>query len=229
MTTKAPRRIGLFGGTFDPVHVGHLALAQAARLALPLDHVVFLPAGNPWQKAGSLLSTAEHRLAMVRLAIEGIEGLSVDSRELTRDGPSFTIDTVREIRAEFGPQACLVLLIGSDQFHGLPTWHRWRELLSYVNIATTQRESVRLEHFTPELETWLTEFGADSLTSTDSAPAPHGKVVFFRMPPTAVSSTAIRSHRAQFQDLRSDLATLVPAQVLHYIEQNHLYPPKGKP
>ncbi len=219
------RRIGLFGGSFDPIHVGHLALAQAAKLALPLDEVVFLPAGQPWQKTNSTMTAAPHRLEMVRLALAGHGGLSVDDREIRRAGPTFTIDTVRELRAEHGPDACLVLLIGSDQFHALSTWKDWRHLLDYVNIATTQRESVRLEHFSSELEQWLVETGHDSLNSTDQEPATHGRVVFFRMPTAAVSSTAIRQHHRSHPQSASDLATLVPGSVLHYIQTHHLYSP----
>jgi nicotinate-nucleotide adenylyltransferase len=219
------RRIGLFGGSFDPIHIGHLALAQAAKLALPLDEVVFLPAGQPWQKVNSSMTAAEHRLAMVQLAIAGLDGLSVDDREIRRAGPTFTIDTVRELRAEHGPAACLVLLIGSDQFHALTSWKDWTGLLNYVNIATTQRESVRLEHFSPDLEQWLQQVGCDSLNSTEQEPATHGRVVFFRMPTTAVSSTAIRRHSLAHPQAHSDLATLVPGSVLHYIQAHHLYSP----
>jgi nicotinate-nucleotide adenylyltransferase len=207
------------------VHIGHLALAQAAKLALPLDEVVFFPAGQPWQKANSRTTAAEHRLEMVRLAIEGVSGLSVDDREIRRLGPTFTIDTVREFRAQVGPQTCLVLLIGSDQFHALTTWKDWRSLLDYVNIATTQRESIRLEHFSDELEEWLKQTGCDSLNSTEQEPAPHGRVVFFRMPTAAVSSTAIRQHHQSQPHAASDLATLVPDRVLHYIQTHHLYSP----
>jgi nicotinate-nucleotide adenylyltransferase len=219
------RRIGLFGGSFDPIHIGHLALVQAAKVALPLDEVIVLPAGQPWQKANTTMTAAEHRLAMVRLAIAGLKGITVDDREVRRAGPTFTIDTVRELRAEHGPQACLVLLLGSDQFHSLSTWKDWRSLLDYVNIATTQRESVRLEHFSAELEPWLQQVGSDSLNSTDQEPATHGRVVFFRMPTTAVSSTAIRLHSQAHPQAHSDLATLVPDSVLHYIQAHHLYSP----
>jgi nicotinate-nucleotide adenylyltransferase len=186
---------------------------------------VFLPAGQPWQKTKLNMTGPQHRLEMVRLAIDGIRGLCVDDREIRRSGPTFTIDTVREFRAQYGPQACLVLLIGSDQFHALTTWKDWRSLLDYVNIATTQRESVRLEHFSAELEEWLLVTGWDSLNSTDQEPATHGRVVFFRMPTAAVSSTAIRQHHQSHPQSASDLATLVPGSVLHYIQAHHLYSP----
>ncbi|MCC7483315.1 MAG: nicotinate-nicotinamide nucleotide adenylyltransferase, partial [Hyphomicrobiales bacterium] len=124
----ARRRIGLLGGTFDPIHVGHLALAHAARDALRLDEVRLVPTGRSWQKAGAGAGVAA-RLAMVRRAVSAIPGVVVDDRETRRAGASYTIDTLIELRAELGAEPALVLLLGSDQLRNLATWHRYRELL----------------------------------------------------------------------------------------------------
>jgi nicotinate-nucleotide adenylyltransferase len=224
-----PPRIGLFGGTFDPVHVGHLALAKSALVALPLDQVVFIPNGTPWQKPGQH-TAAEHRIAMLRLSLEGESAMQLDLRETQRQGASFSIDTVREWRAEAGPNACLVLLIGSDQFHGLPSWKDWGKLLDFVHIATTQREAIRLEKFAPELEAWLQANGCESLESDAGVgankPLSHGRVVFFRMPQVPVSATQIRKNLGQIgrsAQISAAVSPLVPKRVLDYIEQHHLY------
>lgn len=226
---RTRRSIGLLGGTFDPVHVGHLALARSAMSALALTQIVFLPSGQPWQKP-ALATPAQHRLRMLELAIAGEPHFAVDPRELERAGPSYTIDTLIELRAELGPQPALVLILGSDQFRNLPTWHRWPDLLDYAHIAATQRESVGLDALPAELEAWLDAHGRDHLPD-----AAHGTVTFFRMPPVAVSSSVLRAQLVDsartdgrpstFDGRRNDdrLIGLVPPAVLDYIAAHDLY------
>jgi nicotinate-nucleotide adenylyltransferase len=189
-------RIGLFGGTFDPVHNAHLALARSALHDLKLDEVRWIPAGRPWQKA-SHISPAECREAMVRLAIEGEPRFVIDRIELEREGASYTLDTVRALQAA-RPGAEWVLLIGQDQYAGLHTWVDWRELLSRVTLAVANRPG--------------------------PAPRPHAEVLAHPhrsvpLPMLDISSTEIRRRVAA----GSDISTLVPAAVAGYIEHTGLY------
>jgi nicotinate-nucleotide adenylyltransferase len=130
-------RIGIFGGTFDPPHLAHVALARAARDELALDEVRWVPAGQPWQKTRAV-TPATHREAMVRLAIDGEPRFVLDRGELMRDGPSVTLDTVRAL-AQQRPAAQWFLVIGADQYAGLHTWRGWRELLERVTLAVANR------------------------------------------------------------------------------------------
>lgn len=211
----ARRRIGILGGTFDPVHVGHLALARSARIALRLDELRFMPTGQSWQK-GSTTTESRHRLRLVELAVATLppgEGFGVDDREVRRSGPTYTVDTLAELRAEVG-DAALVLILGSDQFRNLPSWHRWTELLDFGHIAATRRERIGLEQLPEPLETLLARHGRDALPD-----APAGSVVFFQMPPVAVSATGLRAQLGRGERP----SELLPAPVLDYIESHSLY------
>lgn len=132
-------QIGVFGGTFDPIHVGHLALASAAAHALRLDRVLFVVAHRPWQKVGTRqISDSAMRLAMVAAATADREDLVASSMEIDRGGSSYTIDTIEQLRAEM-PGAELVLLVGSDVVSDLNTWHRHDELRELVTVAIVDR------------------------------------------------------------------------------------------
>jgi nicotinate-nucleotide adenylyltransferase len=209
------RRIGILGGTFDPIHVGHLALARAARDALALDEVRFVPTGQSWQKHG-VVAVAAQRLEMVALALAGERAFVADAREVNRAGPSYTVDTLAELRAELGPEPALVLLLGSDQLRNLATWHRWREIVTLAHLACTQRERVSLEHLPDEIEALLQARGAQALPD-----AACGSVVLFPMPPVPVSATALRAQLARGE--RPD--ALVAPAVLDYIDLHQLYGP----
>ena len=126
-------RLGVFGGTFDPPHLGHLAVARCARRELSLDRVVFIPAGEPWMKAGQPVSEAGRRLAMTRLAIAGDERFEASDMETRRPGPSYTVDTLRELRRRWGREAELYLFVGADALEQLP---RWREPAAVLRLAT---------------------------------------------------------------------------------------------
>lgn len=131
------RRIALFGGTFDPPHRAHLELARSALEALSLDELRWIPAGQPWQKARAI-TPALHREAMVAAVIEGEPRFVLERCELRRSGPSYTLDTVRELQAA-EPSATWFLLIGQDQYAGLHTWNGWEELLGRVRLAVANR------------------------------------------------------------------------------------------
>lgn len=192
------RRIGLFGGTFDPPHNAHLALARQALADLALDELRWIPAGQPYQKARPI-TPAVHREAMVHEAIAGEPRFMLERCELERPGPSYTIDTVRELQAR-EPGAHWFLLIGADQYAGLPTWREWRELLERVTLAVARRP------------------GAAS--PADAGPG-GAAVAAVAMPPMDVSATVIRARAAA----GAPIADLVPPGVASYIGRHHLYRP----
>jgi nicotinate-nucleotide adenylyltransferase len=194
MTT---RRIAVFGGSFDPVHVAHVALAGLALDALALHELRFLPTGDAWQKPRTL-TPAHHRLAMLQRAIGHEPRFSVDDRELRRAGPSYMIDTVLEMQA--AEPADWSVVIGQDQYANLATWHRWRELLPLVTWAVAGRA------------------GEAPAAAPEVAALPH-RVRFLPLPAMAVSSSDIRARLARNEPIDGLVAPTVAA----YIESNHLY------
>jgi len=196
------RRIGLLGGSFDPVHNAHVALACVAVDSLALDELRWVPAGQPWQKARTITPSA-HRLAMLALALRGEPRFVLDRCEIDRSGPSYTLDTVRELRQREPATQCY-LVVGQDQFANLPTWHGWRELLSLVTLAVAARPG----------------------SAMPTAPALPG--LSYQVLPLAamdVSATLIRERRSHGQSID----TLVPPEVARYIEENALYLPDRAP
>lgn len=132
-------RVGIFGGSFDPVHLGHLILAEAALEELDLDRIIFVPAGiSPFKQDCPPGASAEERSAMLRLAVAGEPRFSVDDRELRREGPSYTIDTVRSLVGDH-PGVRFILLMGADNLRELPTWHSIGELMNLVDVAILDR------------------------------------------------------------------------------------------
>ena len=136
---QPPSPVGLFGGTFDPVHFGHLRLATELAEAFHLEKVIFLPAGLPYHRGRSAHASNEQRLTMVKLATARDARFDVDDRELRRDGNTYTYDTLAEIRNERGPNAPLVFLTGSDAFSKIETWNRWTELFDLAHFAVAIR------------------------------------------------------------------------------------------
>ncbi len=193
---KQRRRVGLFGGTFDPVHLAHVALAHAALRHFELDHLRWVPSGQSWQK-GLQITPAADREAMVRLAIEGEPRFVLDRIEIERPGPSYTLDTVRQLHAN-EPDVDWVLILGQDQYAGLHTWHDWDELLGLVTLAVANRPG--------------------PLQPPDAAVTahPHQAVP---LPMLDISSTAIRDAAAAGRDI----SQLVPPAVARYIDSHHLY------
>ena len=190
------RRVGVFGGTFDPVHAAHVALAEAALAELRLDEVRWIPTGQPWQKAREITG-AIHRTAMVQAAIAHEPRFVLDRIEVDRSGDSFTLDTVRAL-AEAHPGTQWFLLVGQDQYVGLHTWRDWRTLLGLVVLAVANRPG--------------------------DARAPHADVQRFphRMVPLPmldISSTDIRRRVS----VGADISHLVPPAVARYIETHGLY------
>lgn len=196
---QATRRIGLFGGSFNPPHLAHLALARLARDELQLHQVRWLPAGQPWQKPTGSLAPAEHRAAMARLLTAGEAGFLVDERELHRRGPSYTIATVRELLVEH-PGDEVVLIIGQDQYANLDTWRDAAQLRSLVTLAVAARN------------------GCPPAPPASWADIPH-RLVVLPLPPMAISATKIRQRIAQQQPIEA----LVGKAVAGYIDHHLLY------
>jgi nicotinate-nucleotide adenylyltransferase len=193
-------RIGIFGGSFDPVHNAHVALARLALTELNVDELIWLPAGQPWQKQRSL-APAQHREAMVRLAIDGEPRFALSRIETRRSGPSYTIDSVRALRAA-RPGATCFLVIGQDQYAGFHTWHGWQELLGLVTLAVADRAANRPD--------------APLAADAQVLAVAHETVA---LPMMDVSSTEIRERIAQSLPIDE----LVPPSVARYIARHHLY------
>lgn len=207
--------IALLGGTFDPVHVGHLRAAIEAREALDAREIRLLPCALPPHRDAPTVDPAQ-RLQMLRLAIAGIEQVSCDPRELQRSGPSYTVDTLISIRAELGETHPLVLVLGADAFAGLPSWHRWREIISYAHIAVLSRPDAH-GLIDPKLEELLASAGtADPASLSERA---SGQVLRLEIPPLPVSSTLIRARLRQGRSVRY----LVPDAVINLIQSRGWY------
>lgn len=190
------RRVGILGGSFDPVHNAHVELARTSLSQLGIDELRWLPVGQPWQKAREL-APAVHREAMVRLAMAGEPRFVLDRSELKRRGPSFTLDTVRELRLG-EPDVDWVLILGQDQYASLHTWRDWRELLASVHLAVANRP------------------GTAGAPNEQVADAAHDVVA---LPMMDISSSDIRRRVAAGEPI----AGLVPDTVAGYIERHGLY------
>lgn len=223
--TPALGRIGLLGGTFDPVHNAHLDLAGLFAQQLDLDTLRFLPAGSPWQKS-TVGAPAADRLTMLQLALEErMLAADIDERELHRDGPTYTVDSLREIRSEIGPEPLLVLLIGADQLLRLHTWSRWPELLDLASLAVGGRPSfgLELDGLDPEVAEIVRARAVPHLDLPGSLRLPAGQVVLIPADLGETSSSAIRRllNEGQFEAVRD----LLPSSVLDYIRAKRLYTP----
>ncbi|WP_266181174.1 nicotinate-nucleotide adenylyltransferase [Dyella humicola] len=190
------RPLAIFGGTFDPVHLGHLSVAWEAAELLDAD-VRLMPASVPPHRPAPI-ANAPQRAAMLRAALQEQSRLTLDTRELERSGPSYTIDTLTELRAEHGDRP-LVLLIGADAFAGLPTWHRWRELFDVAHIGVLSRPGV--EAAVPvELEAEVAPRLVADAAALRAWPA--GKLIELAVTPLEISATRIRELLAAGRDPR---------------------------
>ncbi len=211
------RPLGLLGGTFDPIHFGHLRLAEEAREALDLAGVRWIPAGQPPHRRAPRVDAA-HRLEMVLRAVAGNPAFSVDEAEARSAAPSYTVTTLERLRAEAGARP-LVLLMGADAFLGLATWHRWRDLFTLAHIGVATRPGFELSP--REFTTELAEACADRLGRNPGAlgDGPAGQVVAFDMTPLAISASLVRARLAAGLSARY----LLPDPVREYIDQHRLY------
>ncbi len=188
---------GILGGTFDPIHIAHLHAGETALYQARLDRVLFMPAGEPWQKSDRQISGAEHRVAMTRLAIEGVDGFELDDREVSRDGPSYTIDTL----LSFPGHEDLSLILGADAALGIETWHRWEEIVERAALLVVPRP------------------GTDPRDVQAALP----DAIFLDMAVLEVSGTEIR----EMVELGEPYRFLVVPSVYRYIEEHDLYADLG--
>lgn len=218
------RCILLLGGSFDPVHEGHLALARYFGTLLHPDELRLLPAGQPWQKPGMTTPT-EHRIAMLRLAFaDWAVPVVIDEQEIGRDGPSYTIDTLRALRAQIGDETSLVLALGADQLLNLPTWRDWSQLFELAHLCFAARPGfdIRSADMPPEVGAQLARrlAGPSQLRQT-----PHGLAYVASNLAVDVSSTEIRAAlgRSRAGTTENALSGSLPGAVLDYIRHHHLY------
>ncbi|MGH8486055.1 MAG: nicotinate-nucleotide adenylyltransferase [Pseudomonas sp.] len=206
--------MGVLGGTCDPVHIGHLRGGLEVAEALALDELRLTPSARPPHRNTPQVS-AQDRLAMVECAVAGVPPLVVDARELQRDKPSWTIETLELMRAEMAAETQVFLLLGWDAFCGLPSWYRWEELLQHCHILVLQRPDADVEP--PDALRNL--LAARSVSDPQALAGPAGNIAFVWQTPLAVSATQIRQLLASGKSVRF----LVPDAVLAYIDAHNLY------
>ncbi len=201
-------RVGILGGTFDPIHLGHLIIAEESRLGLSLDRVLFVPAGQPWLKEGQPLTEAGHRLRMVELAVASNPHFDCLRSELARPGPSYTVDTLEELRAGLGPEVELHFILGRDAF---ASFHRWKEperLLDLSRLVVVSRPGYREEQG---------EGGIDRIRARYRERA--ARITVLSVPWVNFSATEIRRRAAAGISFRYQ----VPEPVERYITEHGLY------
>lgn len=197
----AASSIGVYGGSFDPIHHGHLRSALEVKQYLSLSELRLMPSGNPPHRDKAQVS-GEHRLAMLKLAVANTAGLVIDRRELERDQPSYTIDTLESLQREM-PYAALTLVIGMDQFSAFDTWHRWQELLQRVQVAVMERPGEPVSESAQQILDG--EFGQ--------------RIHIIKVTQLEISSSRIRAELEQQRDIQF----LLPLAVRNYILQHGLY------
>jgi nicotinate-nucleotide adenylyltransferase len=210
--------IGILGGTFNPIHYGHLRMAQELADGLNLDTVHFIPAANPPHKDTPAITT-QHRAAMVQLGIANNQTFVFDGRELARNGPSYSIDTLQSLRSELGTASSITLFMGSDAFTKFDSWHRWQEIIDFCHIALVQRPQLRGhdQKLSKTLETFLHNHYTENADDLHSQPS--GFVTMRQVTALDISSTAVR-HALQH---KKSVRYLVPDGVIDYIKTHEFY------
>jgi nicotinate-nucleotide adenylyltransferase len=208
----------VLGGSFDPIHYGHIAIGKHFAALLAADQLRIVPAGNPWQK-GHLQAEASDRVAMISCAFD-TESIPViiDQQEIQRHTATYTIDTLRALRAEFGPEASIAFVLGADQLQHLETWHEWQILFDYAHICAASRPGFDLNRDGVPQQV-ADEFTRRSGTAEQIRHSAAGRTYLAQDLAMDISATAIRK---ALQDGKRP-ETLVPPAVLDYIELHHLY------
>lgn len=214
--TSELKPIGVLGGTFDPVHYGHLALAKETADRLNFTEVRFVPANVPPHR-GQPHASAEQRVQMLKLAISGNPCFVLDQREILREGASYTVDTLSAMRAERGGKKPLCLLMGADTFAGLASWHRWKKLFDLAHIVVAQRPGFDLKHFQSPLKEEFAKRRAKSPHAARDKPC--GAIIVLEVTPVDISASMIRERLAGGKSARH----LLPGLVLDYIQAKGLY------
>lgn len=212
--------IGIFGGTFDPIHYGHLRLAEEVAETAKLAEVRFVPSGTPPHRS-SPGADAHHRVAMARLAIEGNDRFTVDDRETKRAGPGYTFDTLSEVRQQIGRRRPLALLLGADAFLELVTWHRWRALFDLAHIIVAYRPGFPIDTWQSRMpEPLAHEYAARYMQQPLAVHlAPAGGIAAVSMTGLDISATFVRTALRAGSSVRY----LLPDTVLAYIRSHDLY------
>ncbi len=212
--------IGILGGTFDPIHYGHLRLAQELGETLRLAEVRLIPSGTPPHRSAPQ-ATAAHRLAMVRLAIAGNPLLTLDDREITQSGSGYTVDTLKAVRREIGPSQPLCLLVGADAFLDLATWYHWQELFGLAHIVAAHRPGFPIQTWSQRMPLPLArEYDARHMEQPLAVHlSPAGGIVAQPIAALDIAATRIRSALTTGDSPRY----LLPDSVLDYIQTHHLY------
>ena len=209
--------IGILGGTFDPIHYGHLRTARDLLVQLPLEQVRFIPCGKPPHRE-SPVASAEQRLAMVQAATRDEPRFVVDEREIRRAGPSYMVDTLSSLRQELGAGQSIGLILGLDAFLGLEGWHRWQAIIGLAHILVMTRPGYTGREIpSPGLQALLKQHQTDD--REDCIKQPAGRVLFCRVTEQAISATDIRQKIRQAEDV----SRLLPAAVLEMINQQQIY------
>jgi nicotinate-nucleotide adenylyltransferase len=212
-------RLGIFGGTFDPVHIAHLRCAEEAREALGLDRVLFIPAAAPPHKRDRPVAAAQHRLAMLRLAVAGNPAFQVSPIELQRSGPSYSVDTLRRLHASMPAATELVFLVGLDAFRDIHTWKEYRALFELADFVVFARPGYRLRSFRALLPVATRGdfcYGRNRQTLKHKSGS---QVRFLDLTALDISASAIRARVTRAQSVRY----LVPLPVERYIARHRLY------
>lgn len=213
------KAVGVLGGTFDPIHYGHLRLAEEMLELAHLRQIYFIPAGTPPHRDLPQVST-QYRSAMVKLAIADQPAFILDAREVERTTPCYTVDTLRELRAELGAAQPLCLLMGGDAFLQLHTWHEWERLFELAHIVVGYRPGFTIEDRIHTATPALRRHYQQRLCSADVlSQRPAGGIAVLSIPELEISSTLIRSRVAENRTIRY----LLPNAVADYIHQHHLY------
>ncbi len=211
------RLIGILGGTFDPIHYGHLRMAENLADVLKLDEVHFIPSANPPHRQAPQTSATD-RCEMVRLAIAGNPRFVLDDRELHRAGASYTIDTLLSLRAELGETPALCLILGSDAFAEFDSWHRWEEIPELCHLVLVERPHVQIaEALRPALQTLLRDRYTDQAAAL--AAAPSRRIAIQRINALDISATGIREDFVKQRSPRY----LLPDSVVDFIQRHQLY------
>ncbi len=214
------RRVGVLGGTFDPVHNGHLALVEAAFAALSLDSLILIPAAVPPHKRVLHITSFAHRLAMLELAIAGRRGLYVTRLETERPGPSYSVDPLAALRNHYGPAVTLFFLVGIDAFLEMQTWKSYRQVPQLADLVVVDRPGARVRELDAAILSRFPGYGPDLAGGCWRETNGPGVIRPLVMEPVDISSTAVRELIARGDEA---VTGLLPAAVTGYISRHRLY------